>query len=132
MENGAATAIAELATFFLPYCADKATMTELKEMAGDERKWRNGHELFRRIRNKTLRADASKNIALQHQYSFEEICAKALYNMSLPERPFSSTIPAPFDEDSPFWVLPIAVQFARALEIKNPYSVSSTLRLNSE
>ena len=132
MNNGAATAIEEMATFFLPFCADGSTMAELKAMAGDKGKWRKGHELFRRIRSKTLRADASENVVLQAQYSFEEICAKALYNMSLPERPFSSSLPAPFDEDSPFWVLPLAVQFARVLGIEDPYSVSSTLRLHSE
>ena len=36
--------------------------------------------------------------------------------------------PYPFDDDSPFWVLPIAVAFARALGVEDPYRVSSLLR----
>jgi hypothetical protein len=36
--------------------------------------------------------------------------------------------PYPFDDDSPFWVVPIAVSFARALGVDDPYSVSSLLR----
>lgn len=62
----------------------------------------------------------------QHQYGFEEICAKTLYNMSghVP----GGEWPYPFDDDSPFWVVPLAVGFARALGVADPYSVSSLLR----
>ena len=129
--TSAASAIDEMVDFFLPHCSDASTLLEIKAIASDSTLWRNGHDLFGRIRDKTLKADASGNVLLQHQYSFEEICAKTLYNMSLPERPFSSAIPAPFDEDAPFWVLPIAVRYARALGIDDPYSVSSTLRSDS-
>jgi hypothetical protein len=45
------------------------------------------------------------------QYCFEEICAKSIYNESGHE------MPAPFDSDSPFWVVPLAIQAARALGI---------------
>ena len=58
--------------------------------------------------------------------ALEEICAKTLYNMSghIKGREF----PYPFDDDAPFWVLPIAVGFARALGIPDPCSISSLLR----
>ena len=58
--------------------------------------------------------------------AFEEICAKTLYNISghIKGREF----PYPFDDDSPFWVFPIAVGFARALGLPDPYSVSSLLQ----
>jgi hypothetical protein len=87
--------------FFLPRCADQSTLCELDDMASDAEKWRYAHALFSRIREKTLRADAAKDLLLQHQYSFEEICAKTLYNMSghMPGQEF----PYPFDNDSQFW-----------------------------
>jgi len=124
--NGAARAIQEMVRFFLPRCADQSTLRELDEMASDDQKWRYAHALFRRIREKTLRADAAKDRLLQHQYSFEEICARTLYNISghTPGQEF----PYPFDDDSPFWVIPTAVEFARALGVEDPCSISSLLR----
>jgi hypothetical protein len=124
--NGAARAIQEMLRFFLPQCADRSTLGELDEMASDDQKWRYAHALFSRIRDKTLRADTAKDRLLQHQYSFEEICAKTLYNMS--GHAPGGDFPYPFDGDSPFWVIPIAVGFARALGVEDPYSVSSLLR----
>lgn len=112
--------------FFLPRCADQSTLRELDDMASDEQKWRYAHALFSRIRDKTLRAGLAKDGLLQHQYSFEEICAKTFFNMSghIPGEEF----PFPFDDDSPFWVIPIAVDFARALRVSDPFSVSSLLQ----
>jgi hypothetical protein len=127
--NGAARAIREMVRFFLPRSADQSTLCELDDMASDAEKWRYAHALFSRIREKTLRAGAAKDLLLQHQYSFEEICAKTLYNMSghMPGQEF----PYPFDNDSQFWVIPIAVGFARALGVEDPCSVSSLLRPGS-
>jgi hypothetical protein len=75
---------------------------------------------------KTIRADAARDRLLQHQYSFEETCAKTLYSMSghIPGEGF----PHPFDADSAFWVIPIAVGFARALGVEDPCSISSLIR----
>ena len=36
--------------------------------------------------------------------------------------------PYPFDEDSPFWVIPIAIGFARVVGVDDPCSVSSLLQ----
>jgi hypothetical protein len=96
-------------------------------MASDDIQWRYAHALFSRIRDKTLRADDAKDRLLQEQYCFEEICAKTLFNMSGHD-PAYGEFPNPFDDDSPFWVLPTAVSFARALGVDDPYSVSSLLR----
>ena len=96
------------------------------DMSSDDQKWRYAHALFSRIRDKTLRADKAKDELLQHQYSFEEICAKTLYNMSGHIK--GTEFPYPFDDHSPFWVVPIALAFARALGVADPYSVSSVLR----
>jgi hypothetical protein len=124
--NGAARAIQEIVRFFLPRCSDQSTLRELDDMASDDQQWRHAHALFSRIRGKTLRAGAAKDRLLQHQYSFEEICAKTLYNMSghVPGQEF----PYPFDDDSPFCVIPIAVGFACAIGVEDPCSVSSLLR----
>ena len=119
-ENAVANAISEMVDFFIPHCADVTTLNELKSMAADHTKWSKAHDLFDRIRKKTLRADKQNDRKLQHQYSFEEICAKTLYNLS--------GYPAPFDDDSPFWVIPIAVGFAHAIGVDDPCSVSSLLR----
>lgn len=124
--NSTAEAIQEMVQFFLPQCADQSTLRELDEMATDDAKWKYAHALFRRIRDKTLCEDTKKVELLRHQYCFEEICAKTLYNMSghVP----GGEWPYPFDDDSPFWVIPIAVDFARALGVADPLSVSSLLR----
>jgi len=119
-EASVAHAIGEMVDYFLPYCTDTKTLTELKTMASDRAHWRRGHDLFDRIRNKTLKADRRGDVRLQYQYSFEEICAKTLFNLS--------GSPAPFDDDSPIWVIPIALQFAAYLKLDDPYTMTQLLQ----
>jgi hypothetical protein len=111
-------AITAMVRFFLPQCTDQSTMRELEQMAMDHRKCRQAHKVFDRIRTKNLKAIAARDKRLEHQYSFEEICAKTLYNLADHHEGFSSEYLPPFDEDSPFWVVPIAVQFAKHLGLK--------------
>lgn len=127
--NSTARAIQEIVRFFISRCADQSTLRELEEMAADDVKWRHAHDLFSRIRTKTLGADAAKDLMLQLQYGFEEICAKTLYNMSGHIK--GQEFPYPFDDDCPFWVIPKAVRLARALGVSDPRSVSSLLRPRS-
>src|SRR5262245_34976573 len=75
-----------------------------------------------------LRADAKRNVRLQYQYSFEEICAKTLYNLADHSPGFSAQYLPPFDDDSPFWAIPIAIDFARELGIEDVTSICSLLR----
>jgi len=89
--------------------SDRETIDELFRVIDDPKRWREAHGLFGRIRDKTLRADASGDRKLIAQYCFEEICAKSIYN--------ESGEPAPFDADSPFWVVPLAIHAARELGI---------------
>lgn len=98
-----------LIALFSPHCADRTTMNELVEMLSDEDKWPNAHGLFQRIRAKTRAAERPQNSKLESQYLFEEVCAKTLYNLS-----HSS---APFDPDSPYWIVPNAFSLARELQI---------------
>jgi len=62
----------------------------------------------------TLRAkkalNARGNATLESQALFEEICGKTLYNLS--------EEPAPFDADSPYWIVPNALHLARKLGVE--------------
>jgi hypothetical protein len=89
--------------------SDRETIDELFRLIDDRHRWKEAHDLFSRIRNKTLRADKSGDSKLIAQYCFEEICAKSIYNESGPR--------APFDSDSPFWVVPLALDAAREFGI---------------
>jgi hypothetical protein len=112
-----ANAIGELIALFLPHCADRSTMLLLKVMASDAKQWREAHKLFRRIRDKTLKADETSDRRLQLQYAFEELCAKTLYNIADHNKGFSSAYLPPFDDDAPLYVVPAAVALAQELGI---------------
>ena len=75
----------------------------------ENRAKRSGHDLFDRIRKKTLAAERGREERLIAQYQFEEACAKTLYNLS--------GQPAPFDPDVPFRIVPSAFVFARTMDI---------------
>lgn len=94
--------IERLLELFVANCSDTTTLNELLVIVRDRSKWKLAHSLFQRIRKKTLAAPASES-----QYLFEEICAKTLYNLS--------GEPAPFDADSPYWVIPNAIALGRQL-----------------
>src|SRR5579859_6665963 len=85
---------------------DRSTLDELHLMIGDESSWRKAHDLFDRIRRKSLAADRGDGRAIT-QYYFEEACAKTLFNLTDTD--------APFDEDAPYWVVPHALRLARHL-----------------
>lgn len=98
-----------LVRLFAPHCEQRETMDELARMLEDEEQWTGAHDLFRRIRRKSLDAVRDENGPLGAQYSFEEICAKTLFNLTDTD--------APFDQESPYWIIPQALGLARALEI---------------
>jgi hypothetical protein len=115
-----ALVIAKLLLFFSDKCSEKSTWNELISMSASDSLWVNAHGLFRRIRQKTLRVERSLRNPLQirraHyktlecQYLFEEICAKTLYNLS--------GAAAPFDEESPEWIVPNALNLAKQLGVQ--------------
>jgi hypothetical protein len=100
-----------LIRLFSPHCADRATLDELHRMIGNQSSWSKAHGLFDRIRVKTLEAERGGDGTLACQYLFEEICAKTLSNLS--------GEPAPFDADSPYWLIPNAIAFARRVGIRD-------------
>ena len=101
--------IKRLIETFAPLVEDRSTLDELHRMIDDERSWRNAHDIFDRIRRKTLKAIDRKDASAGCQYCFEEVCAKTLYNLTDTD--------APFDEDSPYWIVPSALSLARRLGI---------------
>src|ERR1700741_3604354 len=102
-------AIQGLAAVFKPHCREYSTLDELAEVAADRSRWRNGHDLFDRIRQKTLSAWRRNDHLLEVQYLFEESCAKTLYNLS--------GEPAPFDREVSFNIVPNALTLARLLKV---------------
>jgi hypothetical protein len=80
-------------------------------MLGEPNRWPDAHDLFRVIRGKNLKATETEDKKAECQYLFEEICAKTLYNMSRSS--------APFDPDSPYWILPNALYLSRAIGISD-------------
>lgn len=99
----------KLIQVFSARAPDRSTLDELHEMIGDGRAWRKANDLYLRIRHKTLAAEKSKDEIASSQYFFEEACAKTLHNMCGES--------APFDADSPYWVVPNALSLARRMGI---------------
>jgi len=98
-----------LISLFKPSCRDIDTLEELKGLLRHEKDWPTAHYLFTRIRTKTLNAIKSGDNIAEAQYCFEEVCAQTIYNLSASKKPF--------EPDTPYWVIPIALKLARVLEI---------------
>jgi hypothetical protein len=114
------TAMLVTLTFFEGRCEDKGTLRKLITLANDRSRRKEAHALFSEIRRKTLAAEERNDQLALAQYNFEEICAKTLYNMTYE--------PAPFDRDSPFWVLPLALELGQMLGITDAGEISPLLR----
>jgi hypothetical protein len=74
---------------------------------------------FDQLEKKTLAAEKRDAPLALAQYAFEEICAKTLYNMT--------GEPAPFDPDSPFWGLPLALELGQMLGTTDAGEISPLL-----
>jgi hypothetical protein len=68
-----------------------------------------GARSFDRIRDKTLAAERRKDERADCQYLFEEACAKTIFSLTDTD--------APFDADSPYWIVPNALSLARRMSI---------------
>jgi hypothetical protein len=113
------TAILAPLTFF-ERCEDKETLRKLITLANEKSRRKQARALFNEIRNKTLAAQRHDDQLAVAQYAFEEIYAKTLYNITHE--------PAPFDPDSPFWVLPRALKLGQMLGIADAGAISPLLR----
>jgi len=94
---------------FMDKARQTDTLAAVASMAVDRSKWTGAHDLFNRIRHKTLAAHKRNDSAAVAQYEFEEICTKCIHNLGM--------FPAPFDSDSQYWVIPRAIHLARQLGI---------------
>lgn len=104
--------IERLLELFAERCDDRTTVDELLVLVRKPERWKLAHGLFQRIRKKSLAADRTSNAVASAQYIFEEACAKTLYNLSGES--------APFDADSPYWVVPNAIALGRIVGIEEP------------
>ena len=91
----------ELITLFKPHCAETETMTELQVMLRHQDEWPKAHYLFTRIRSKNILALKAGEFRAEAQYCFEEICAQTLHNLSGSKKPF--------DQETPYWIIPMAL-----------------------
>ena len=99
--------LGSLVDLFAEHCMDVETLGELRALVDHPERRLAAHQLFQRIRGKSLSAQSHSELLAVAQYRFEEIVAKTLYNLSGHE--------APFDPDSPYWVVPTALALARQL-----------------
>src|ERR1044071_4025303 len=90
---------------------DAETHAWVSELAADEARWPEAHDVFDRVRRRNLEAIDRKDHARECQYCFEEICLKCLYNETATD--------APFDSDSPHWIIKCAIDLARAIGISD-------------
>jgi hypothetical protein len=71
-------------------------------------RWRDGHDLFDRVRDLTLIEEKSRTSNVYRALLYvAEIAAKTVYN--------ASGEPAPFDNDSPWWIAQCALDFVNAV-----------------
>ncbi len=95
------SAIRSLATLFLEHSKDIETLLTIIDYTNDRSRWEKAHGLFDHIRSKAAKAARRGDSALEAQYRFEEVCVKTIYNLG--------RYSAPFDPDSPYWIIPNAI-----------------------
>ena len=115
--------MARLLDLLAPHCTDRETIDWLRTAVADRGRWDKAHGVFNHIRSKSLKAERSAKAMPLAQYLFEEICAKTLYNLS--------GASAPFDADSPYWVIPNAIAFARHIGV-NEQEVLACITVHGE
>jgi len=98
-----------LLAVFQPHCHDADTLKELRALLHEPQDWVQAHYLSTRIRAKALNAVKEGDLKGELQFAFEEVCAKTLHNLSSSKKPF--------DPDTPYWIIPLALKLAKVLAI---------------
>jgi len=88
---------------------DQKSNRLVAKFAHDKSRWYKAHGLFTTIRDRNLKAIKDGNKNKECQYYFEEVCAKTLYNVTRSS--------APFDPDSPYWVIKNALVLAKKIGV---------------
>lgn len=115
-----ASAIEAVLLRFDHLCDDPITMKALIDIASTPARWAEAKVIFNGIRAKTLEAERRRDHRAISQYVFEEVCAKSIYNLSMPS--------APFDADSADHILPNAEAFGRLVGVSDFGASSQYLR----
>lgn len=79
------------------------------KFCNEKHRWIKAHGLFATIRDRNVKAIKHGDIKKEAQYLFEESIAKTLYNLTNPT--------APFDPDSPYYVIKNALDLARKIGV---------------
>lgn len=79
------------------------------EFCDEKQKWLRAYELHSMLRDRNAKAVKDGNKIKECQYCFEEVVAKTLYNLTMSN--------APFDPDSPYWVIKSAFVLAKEIGI---------------
>ena|SRR5476649_1022901 len=103
--------ILALLRLFQDRVPDRETHARVSELAADETRWPEAHEMFCWVRDRTLEAEEKRDGVRTSQYLFDEICLKCLYNETATDMPF--------DRDSPHWITKCAIELAREVGIPN-------------
>lgn len=100
----------QLIWMFEDHVTDKSSMVEIKDCLEDQEfGTKRSRNIFDTVRSKTLKAERLGREDLLVQWSFEEACAKAMFNFGRPA--------AAYDPDAQFWVVPYAFRLAKQLEL---------------
>lgn len=99
-----------LLDMFEPHVPDKESNRLVWKFCDERQRWTKAHGLHSTIRDRTNRAARQGDKTSEIQYLFEEVVAKTLFNLTRPD--------APFDPDSPYWVLRNAISLALAIKIE--------------
>jgi hypothetical protein len=108
--------ILALLDLFQSRVLDREVHMWVRELAADEDRWPEAHDVFDRVRWRTLEAIEKKDRVRASQYGFDEICLKTLYN--------ETDTDMPFDAESPYWITRNALGFARAVGIPDEEVIS--------
>ena len=100
-----------LLDLFLDKVPDQESNRLVWKFCEEKHRWAKAHGLFTTIRDRNLKAIKQGDKAKECQYCFEEVIAKTLFNLTRSD--------APFDPDSPYWVIKNALSLAKALNISS-------------
>ncbi len=98
-----------LLDLFIDVVPDQESNRLVWKFCEEKHRWIKAHGLFTTIRDRNLKAVREENKLREAQYCFEEVIAKTLFNLTRPD--------APFDPDSPYWVIKYALRLAKLLNL---------------
>lgn len=88
---------------------DKESNRLVRRFCDEKEKWLKADGLHSTLRDRNLKTIKQGNKAKECQYCFEEVIAKTLFNLT--------RSCAPFDPDSPYWVIKNALVLAKAVGV---------------